>query len=441
MNAPIISQVAQAMQVIMTETADKLARKTNFVQRQVKVRGSNFCQTLVMGWLGKPEATLEELCQTAVAVGLEITPQGLEQRFTKEASAFMKAELTETMGQVIKTEAVNIAVLKRFKGVYLTDSSTVSLPDGLSQIWVGCGNGQGGGKAALKLETRLDMLQGEIDGPLLVDGRTNDRKAARAHKPLARGSLSIADLGYWKLADLEQKSLTGAYWLSRAQIQTVIYDDRGIRCSLADLMSKQKHNQLDMDILLGANHRLPARLIAVRVPQEVADQRRRKLKKQARDKGKTVSKARLALAEWTMFVTNTPDNLLSVPETLVLGRMRWQIELLFKLWKSHGQIDKSRSQNPWRILCEVYAKLMAMIIQHWAFLIGNWSFPDRSLVKAAKTVRQHALSLVIALGDRARLEEALGILGRCLAAGCRINKSAKTPRTFQLLLDLDEQIS
>ncbi len=82
-----------------------------------------------------------------------------------------------------------------------------------------------------------------------------------------------------------------------------------------------------------------------------------------------------------------------------------------------------------------------MIIQHWTFLISNWSFPDRSLVKAAKTVRQHALSLAIALGDLSRLEEALTILKRCLAAGCRINKSAKTPRTFQLLLALAEEIS
>jgi len=440
MNTAIISQVSQAMQTVLTDIADELARTSNFIKRQVKVTGSNFCQTLVMGWLGKPEATLEELCQTAAAIKLEISPQGLEQRFTEEAANFMKAELEEAMAQVVQAEAVTIPILRRFKGVYLTDSSTVSLPNELSKVWVGCGNGKGG-KAALKLETRLDMLQGEMDGPLLTDGRTNDRKAARQHTPLPRGSLSIADLGYWKLADLEEKSLNGAYWLSRPQVQTILYDEWGKRWTLADLMGRQTDDQIDMVILLGATYQIPARLVAVRAPQEVADQRRHKLKKQARDKGKTVSKARLALAEWTMFVTNVPEDKLSVKEVLVLGRMRWQIELIFKLWKSHGQIDKSRSQKPWRILCEVYAKLIAMIIQHWAFLIANWSFPDRSLVKAAKTVRQHALNLAVALADLSRLERALTILSRCLTVGCRINKSAKTPRTFQLLLALDEGIS
>jgi hypothetical protein len=441
MNTGIISQVSQAMQTVLTDIADELARTSNFIKRQVKVTGSNFCQTLVMGWLGKPEATLEELCQTAAAIELEITPQGLEQRFTEEAANFMKAELEDAMAQVVHAEPVTIPILQRFKGVYLTDSSTVSLPNELSKVWIGCGNGKGKGKAALKLETRLDMLQGEMDGPLLTDGRTNDRKAARQHKPLPKGSLSIADLGYWKLADLEEKSLNGVYWLSRPQVQTVIYDEWGKRWTLADLMGRQTDDQIDMVILLGATYQIPARLVAVRAPQEVADQRRYKLKKQAHDKGKTVSQARLALAGWTLFVTNVPEDKLSVKEVLVLGRMRWQIELIFKLWKSHGQIDKSRSQKPWRILCEVYAKLIAMIIQHWTFLLGNWSFPDRSLVKAAKTVRQHALNLAVALSDLPRLEQALTILSRCLTVGCRINKSVKTPRTFQLLLALDEGIS
>ncbi len=441
MKNTIISQVCQAMQTVLTDMADELARASNFVKRQVKITGSNFCQTLVMGWLGKPEATLEELCQTAAAVGLEITPQGLEQRFTKEAADFMKAELEKAMGQVIQAEPVTIPLLQRFNGVYLTDSSTVSLPNELSEVWVGCGNKSGSGKAALKLETRIEMLQGDIDGPVLTDGRTNDRKAARQHKSLPKESLSIADLGYWKLADLEEKSSKDIYWLSRAQVGTILYDEWGKRWSLADLMSRQKDNQVEMPILLGAKHQIEARLVAVRVPQEVADQRRYKLKKQARKKGQAVSKARLALAGWTMFVTNVPKGKLSVEEALILGRMRWQIELIFKLWKSHGQIDKSRSEKPWRILCEVYAKLIAMIIQHWAFLIGNWSFPNRSLVKAAKTVRQHALNLAVVLGDLPRLEEALTILGRCLAAGCRINKSVKTPRTFQILLALNEEIS
>jgi len=35
------------------------------------------------------------------------------------------------------------------------------------------------------------------------------------------------------------------------------------------------------------------------------------------------------------------------------------------LWKEHGQIDEWRSKKPWRILCEFYGKLAAMLIQQW----------------------------------------------------------------------------
>ena len=90
-------------------------------------------------------------------------------------------------------------------------------------------------------------------------------------------------------------------------------------------------------------------------------------------------------------------------EALVLAKIRWQIELIFKLWKSHGLVDEWRTANPFRILCEVYAKLVGMVFHHWCFLVGCWIYPDRSLVKAAQVVRDHALILALACGCRRQL--------------------------------------
>jgi hypothetical protein len=142
---------------------------------------------------------------------------------------------------------------------------------------------------------------------------------------------------------------------------------------------------------LGETQRQPARLLAGRVPPAVAAERRRRLRATARKKGRTVRARRLAVAAWTMLVTNVPAERLTVREALVLGRARWHIELLFKLWKSQGRVDESRSLKPWRILCEVYAKLLAMVVQHWLFLVSCWAYPHRSLTKAAQTVQKHAL--------------------------------------------------
>ena len=76
-----------------------------------------------------------------------------------------------------------------------------------------------------------------------------------------------------------------------------------------------------------------------------------------------------------------------------------------------------------------------MLIQHWLLLTGCWSFPHRSLVKAAHTVRQHALHLASALANLPDLGAAIKVIHRCLAAGCRLNRRKTKPNTSQLLLD------
>jgi hypothetical protein len=136
-----IPQVAEAMQTVLTTTANQAARETRFVQRDSKMGGAEFVQTLTYGWLENPQATLEELCQTAAALGLSITPQGLDQRFSASAAACLQEVLETAVDKVITAEPVMIPVLQRFNGVYLDDSSTVTLPDDLANVWPGCGKG------------------------------------------------------------------------------------------------------------------------------------------------------------------------------------------------------------------------------------------------------------------------------------------------------------
>jgi len=61
----IVSQVALAMQTVLTETANQVAQETGLIKRQRKFTGASFAQTVVFGWLSNPDATLEELAQTA----------------------------------------------------------------------------------------------------------------------------------------------------------------------------------------------------------------------------------------------------------------------------------------------------------------------------------------------------------------------------------------
>ena len=438
----IISQVAHAMQIVLTETANQVASETGLIKRQRKLSGASFVQTLVFGWLSNPDATLEELAQTATAIGVFITPEAVFQRFTPNASRFLKRMLDGSIEQVIRANPVAIEVLKRFSGVYLLDSSIVTLPDELADVWQGCGGPEKNSSASVKLSVCWNLTCGEF-GLHLDSGRTQDKSSPLATESLPVGALRLADLGYFSLKRLALRSEEGSYWLTRVKVQCTLYTDsdpQARRYELDEFLPSQDAHGIDVKIRLGATEKLDCRLLAVRVPKEIASKRRRQLRARLKRKGKTPSKRQLSMADWTVLATNADESLLSLEDAMVLIRLRWQIELLFKLWKQQGRIDHWRSEKPWRILCELYAKLIGMIVQHWLLLTGAWENPARSLVKAAKTIRRHAMQVAcaVASGELQRLIEVCQMIASCLATGCRLNQRKKEPNTYQLLLALEE---
>jgi hypothetical protein len=406
------------------------------VQRESKFDGAALAQTLVFSYLSDPHATTDDLAQTAATLGISITGSGIVQRCNEAAATCLQTVLAQAVQRVLAADPTTVPVLARFSGVSVQDSTTIVLPPDLATVWRGCGGSTNHGDAALKLQIQLDLRTGRLAGFDLHHGRDSDCQRATRPEEVVADALYLADLGYFKLTRFRAIADADAFWRSRGKAGTVVYDSDGQRWDeVTDLLERAADgNVVDIPVEIGARERLPGRLVAVRAPQEVVDQRRRRLRKQARQKGKTVGKRRLAWCAWTVFITNVPADRLTVADVLTLARARWQIELLIKLWKSHGTIDESRSQKPYRVLCDVYAKLLAMIVQHWLFLVNLWAYPDRSLVKAAKTIRRRAMELASSFRKRNRLVEAITSIGYSIA-GCRMNRRKQYPNTYQLLLD------
>jgi hypothetical protein len=429
-----VTTIVNALRQCVTETARQHARSSGFCRRTSKLDAATFCEGLIFGWLQHPQATLAQLAQMLAAGGSSVTPQGLDQRFTPAASRLLYEVLRAVSTVGIPADApVTIPLLQRFAAVDLDDSSTITLPDALAAEWSGCG-GPAGGSAAVKLQVRLDLCQGALTGPYLQDGRAPDKTAPMQQGPVLPNTLRVADLGYFSLAHLAARSAVGAYWLTRFHPQTIVYDAAGTcwhPIDLAALLEGQGTDAIQLPIMLGARTRIPCQLIAVRVPPETAAARRERLQHRAHAKHQAVSPASLALADWTILVTNAAR---SIAEALILLRARWQIEHLFRRWKDQGQIDTWRTANPWRILTEVYAKLIGCVIQPW-LTTDTWEHPDRSLTNAAQVVRDHAVRLICALGSRRQLAAAIRTIQHCLAVGCRINPRRRHPNTYQRLLN------
>jgi hypothetical protein len=128
-----------------------------------------------------------------------------------------------------------------------------------------------------------------------------------------------------------------------------------------------------------------------------------------------------------------PKALLRFEEALVLLRERWQMELLYKLWKQQAQVDEWHTRDHWRKLCEVYAKLLAVTLQHWLIVLFAWHDPQRSLVKLAQVVRDTGWVLMEALAGFRSLRSAMRLIGRRMQSGCQMNKRRKHPNSAQLV--------
>jgi hypothetical protein len=179
-------------------------------------------------------------------------------------------------------------------------------------------------------------------------------------------------------------------------------------------------------------------LIAVRAPEAVSEQRLAQAQHKASQHGRQLSAAQQELARWVLIVTNVPAHLLSSSEAVVLRRLRWQMELFYKLCKSDAaHLEQWRATSPWAILCELYAKLLGVLLQHWLLLVGNWDDPFRSWKKTARFLRTLSHELALAVSGRGSLRVVLQEVRRCLAQGqgTRITKRRQRPSTAQQLFD------
>jgi hypothetical protein len=158
-----VSQVEQAMQSVFSQ-ANAIARQTGFVQRASKLTGERFVQTLVLAWLKEPQATREALAQMAASLGVSITPQGLNDRFSESAATLLHQILEQAVGQIIAADPVAIPLLQRFSAVVLLDSTVVVLPNELAPVWRGCGGRtEENSQASVKLQVGLDLLGGRLE--------------------------------------------------------------------------------------------------------------------------------------------------------------------------------------------------------------------------------------------------------------------------------------
>jgi hypothetical protein len=403
------SQMGQAIQNLFGKKAEQMAQETKFVQRESKLTGSKFLQIWTLGFLQHPKASLNILCQVAEDLEVSITKQGMQQRLTPATVEFLQEMFEHAKTTFQNKVPIALDLLTQFKAVQLVDSSGIALPDSLADEFPAAGGD--GPQAGLKLQTVWEFLRGNLSDVILQTGLQPDQIFEGHLSHVAQGVLFLCDLGYFNLVSLNSIAAGKGYFVSRLNTHCILYDPVSReRFDLLAYLHQTAHDRIELNLLVGKDAKLPCRVLVIRLPADVVEERRRKAKANARRKGRTLSAEKLAWLEWNIYITNVPVTMLTLRQVVLIYTLRWQIELLFRLWKSEAQLDRVVGRLRERVLCEIYAKLIGMVLFHFLTAPFRWAKRELSPTKALQTLQRHAIEIAESIGSQPDLLRVLNKL-------------------------------
>lgn len=300
------------------------------------------------------------------AIHTRMSRQALHYRFTREAVDYLYACLKFVFKQKIcKSGHIQTKILRPFNRVLIFDSSSWDVHPQLRDVLHGSGGSAS--SANCKLQAGYEYKKGELCFFQITAGTKPDNKYTdQLPTLLHKNDLALIDQGYFKLKTFQSIDRKGAFYLTRFLVNTNVRDAETMTpIELANILKKLRQDAYQMHIIMeSGKEEIHSRLICLRVSEQVAAKRRRRLKKEARKKGRNVSQRHLSLCDWTLMVTNVPEMLLPSEMVYALYRLRWQIELIFKQLKSILCIHQSVTSKENRLRCEIYGKLIMAVLLH-----------------------------------------------------------------------------
>lgn len=332
-----------------------------------------------------------------------VSKQAFDSRFNERTKAMLTRLLQDILSTQLKRRA--IYSYQHFSEIRIMDSSEFVLPKNLAGDFPGYGGT--GREAIAQIQLEYELLAGTVTELSFGSALDSDAEAGMKHlNQVPSNALLIRDLGYCSPKAFEAIRQQGAYFVSRAKAQWTMFVKQGGEFKeltiqdIKDKLKAQKDKYLDLEIFVGSKIRTPVRLIANLLTEE---QTRRRIKKKKANRG-TLSKLAEESSCLNLFVTNVEKDKCTAKQTYELYTLRWQIELIFKTWKSILRLHKIHAMNAVRFECVLLIKFI------WVML--NWSIMklfeeatgyELSLHKLTRTVISRSTALNLGILQSSRL--------------------------------------
>jgi hypothetical protein len=407
-----IGQISTKLSEIPIEEISYCTQFT--VHKDSELTGMGFVSGFFM-MFSQGQNTLNEWVEhISVSLNRVFSATALQAKLQYRHIGFVKAILSYILSQSIceQIKGIKSPVLETFSRVFVEDSTCIGLPSNLSEDFGGAHSKQGK-TATARIQCLIELKSGRESHIEVQSFRDNDLQyAPQILSIVKKGDLIIRDLGYWNLQVFAMLNLIGAFFLSRLKTPLNLYELQGDKndvkkIDLVDFLHQadlKGQTFIDKKLLLGAEEKQAFRVIFIKVPPPVEQQRRRKANKN-RDKRHTYSKQYFVLLGWTILVTNIEHATLTPQQLMLVYSLRWRIEIFFKAWKSNfhfEEIFKSKqSLTPPRAIITLYLVLIWISL----FFVPLFNFflseiyhrfhKFISLLRFAKFVVNHFLALAV----------------------------------------------
>lgn len=364
--------------VFSEEELDKIAKKTGFIKRNRKISASAFTQSLIFSEDNHEKLSLLDLKFDLVSsADINISKVALHKRFSPEAVSFLAEILSKLLSINVNINQIQNSSENIFSGIFIKDSTKFRIPIAFTNDYPSFGS-YGKYAALMNIQYEFELISGNCQCLDLTKATRNDQRDSKETiNDIKVNGLYLRDLGYITMTYLNAIEKEEAYYLNRLPKIGVFQktDDKfqAINWNKINKIFKTSNLEcFEMDVYIGKKDKLKTRLVIVPVPDEVAKERIKKAEKGGkRKKGYKISKEYRIKAHYNLYITNIPYQILPTKKIIETYRLRWQVELVFKTWKSNLNIHKYKTMKIERFKCQLIARLIWVLMNTKLFQITN----------------------------------------------------------------------
>ena len=333
---------------------------------------------------------------------VDISKQGIDQRFNESALKYIQSLLSKVLSTQV-SQYIENGWLSLFSRVNIKDSSKFDLPPRVKDKLPGFGGSAS--KAGACIQYEFEIKSGQVNDLTINPANSPDSKNALATMgAIMKGDLTIRDLGYFVLKYFIAAKAAGAFFISRLHPKINVYLMKGNDFEefdfgkLYQVMKKNHIDKLEKEVYIGKDEKLPVRLIIELMPDEVFNTRMLKINKYNKKKGYKTSKNFSNRARFNLFISNIPLKIIDGEAIAKIYKIRWQIELVFKIWKSIFGLDNITSMKYERLMCILNARLLLVFVNWETFMIQRGLLFRKtgkllSIIKCFNTLKDNSTQL------------------------------------------------